>query len=369
IDTCGNCDAPAICGGGGVPSQCGGGTGGGASGGGPGCTNLCQQQVYCPGGRATTVTGTVYAPNGTLPLPGVFVYVPNADLPAIPEGVSCDRCVDEDLGEPLVSAVSANDGTFTLQHVPAGVTFPLVVKTGKWRRVVTVGPFDNCSANTLTAEQTRLPKNRVEGNIPRFAIVTGRVDALECVLRKACVDDDVFGRPILISGNPSNPDRIHLYRSNGAWADQQLRDTCDDTDDATPTDSCENTNRSTCCTNYGTSCNDEPSECREQLARNLYGSADTLNNYDVVLFGCDADLNGETFRQQQWEEDDYSRMRNYINNGGRLFLSHYTYQWLRLDPAGTIGDPNNHYNGVVTFSGTEGRGSLQDTQSPALIDT
>ena len=51
------------------------------------CTGLCQQQVSCPAGKTTSLSGTVYAPNGTDPLPNVTVYIPNAPVDAFPAGV------------------------------------------------------------------------------------------------------------------------------------------------------------------------------------------------------------------------------------------------------------------------------------------
>src|SRR5579863_8919670 len=56
------------------------------------CTGLACQQVSCPNGTSTTVSGTVYAPNGTLPLYNVVVYVPTEGVTSFPLGVQCEQC-------------------------------------------------------------------------------------------------------------------------------------------------------------------------------------------------------------------------------------------------------------------------------------
>jgi hypothetical protein len=171
------------------------------------CDNYCQQQASCSPGSETRVTGKVYAPNGTEPLPNAIVYVPNLDdlddLPAISTGPSCERCEDEDLGDPLVAAITGPDGSFSLNDVPSTVDFPLVVKLGKWRRVVWVPAVADCSSNVLSAADTRLPRHVNDADvdlvqhvsIPHFAMVTGEVDAIECVLRKIGIADSEFTGP------------------------------------------------------------------------------------------------------------------------------------------------------------------------------
>jgi hypothetical protein len=334
-ESCGSCSPPAICGGGGVPSQCGGGDDDGST---P-CTGLCEDQVFCDDGGATTVSGTVYAPNGQEPLFNAVVYVPNAALPPITDGVSCDRCEDEDLGEPLVSAISAPDGSFELRHVPADTSFPLVIKMGKWRRVVTIPAVDPCTTRELTPAQTRLPRNKNEGHIPHIAVVTGAVDALECVLYKAGLDESEFTRA-------SGDGRVHLYRSNGAWADEELEDICHN--------GCHNNRANNWrCTLYD-------DVCGEQLAHNLYRDQARLDSYDLIFFGCDYDLNGST-RDSTWTTEDHERLMAYGDKGGRLFLSHYTYEWLSRSRA-----PQG-FRDLADYSGGWMEG-LSDP-SPAWVDT
>jgi hypothetical protein len=311
---CGSCPDGLSCG---VsePSVCGEPTGGG----GADCTEgLCEHQHLCEGVgefEATTLTGTVYLPDGETPLNGAVVYVPNNAnpdaLPPISEGASCERCEDEDLGSPIAGAITRPDGTVTLRHVPAGVAFPLVVKAGKWRRVVMIDePLEPCGHRELGAAQTRLPRNQSEGHLPRIAMVTGGVDALECVLHMMGVDAEEFTRP-------DGGGRIHMYISNGAWADEELRDTCRQCDG----------NNCTYCNNHQCGSNTFSSTCRDQRARNLYRDQAVLDGYDMVFFGCDWPMDGGT-RNSTWTEEDHARLKAYGDKGGRIFLSHFNHEWL-----------------------------------------
>ena len=144
------------------------------------CTGLCSQQVKCDGGGTTTITGTVYAPNGTLPIPNAVIYVPNGPVAAFTPGVTCEQCAAAS-GSPLVSTTSAFDGTFCLPNMPSGSEHP--AGHPDW----SLAPPDRhpgggrVHERAPPATQTRLPKNKAEGDIPLTAISTGAVDALECV--------------------------------------------------------------------------------------------------------------------------------------------------------------------------------------------
>ena len=104
----------------------------------PACTGLCLQQVACPTGSSTTITGTVYAPNGVDPVPNVTVYIPNAPVAAMAAGVSCPVPGQLPSGSPLVGTYTAVDGSFTLADAPVGTNIPVVVTAGKWRRQMVV---------------------------------------------------------------------------------------------------------------------------------------------------------------------------------------------------------------------------------------
>ena len=313
IPSCGACTAPDICGGGGTPSACGHPTGGNT------CTGLCQNQVTCTAGQETRLTGVVYAPNGTEPLYNALVYVPNAPLPAITSGASCVRCQDEDLGKPIAAALTGPDGSFVLKNVPAGVSFPLVVKMGKWRRVVTISSMPQCTNLDLAVNQTRLPRNMNDAatanvpylNIPRTAMVTGDVDALECVLKKIGVSDSEFTLP-------TGTGRIHMYRANGG--------------------------------NMGCSAYNKDGSCktfvRAPLA-NLF-SGTTVDNYDLGIFGCEGGEN---------EHNTYdAALRSWADRGGRVFASHYSYTYLH--------DNGNFANTAVW----DGPYKNNDTVTAGIID-
>ena len=294
VTSCGTCTLPGeTCGGGGTPSVCGKTDNGN-------CTGLCQNQETCPVGQETTVTGTVYAPNGSQPLYNALVYVPNAPLPAITAGPTCGRCEDEELGDPIAAAVTGADGTFVLKNVPAGIDFPLVVKMGKWRRVVTIPAQTKCTSKPLTVDQTRLPRNMNDAtaankaflNIPQMAVVTGERDAMECVLRKIGVSDVEFVVAPAVG-------RVHLYRANGAYAGCSRRNS-----------------NGTCRTTVSSSLS------------NLF-SGTNVSKYDIGIFDCEGTANEHSNSYD-------AKLRAFAEAGGRVFASHYSYVYLHDN--GTFAD-------------------------------
>ncbi|MEI7892424.1 MAG: hypothetical protein WCI05_05005 [Myxococcales bacterium] len=307
---CGTCTDPDTCGGGGLAGKCG-----------STCTNFCRKQVKCDGGATTTVKGTVYSPaKGKWtscptcgdPLYGAVVYVPNETVAAFPTGVSCDQCGAQASGAPLVTAISAADGTFTLTNVPAGVDFPLVIQLGRWRRQITVPAITACTEKVLLPEQTRLPRNKTEGNIPLTAMVTGSVDALECVLRKIGIDDSEFT-------NPVTGGRIQFYLPpSGPGAKISS---------ATP------------------SYND------------LMGVPATLAKYDMAIFACQG---GEYSKNTTHQKN----LVDYANKGGRVFATHYSYTWLyNVSPFNTVAtwnknqsSPQDPFLGTIDTTIVGGRG-------------
>ena len=264
--SCGVCTPPEICGGAGQPSVCGKPNN---------CVNLCLKQVTCSNPNVTTtISGTVYAPNGVDPLLNALVYVPNAPVLPFPSTVTCDNCGADASGSPLVSAVSGVDGKFQIKNAPVGANIPLVIQIGRWRKQITIPNVLACQNNTLIKEQTRLPRNKIEGDIPRMAFATGSLDALECIMRKIGIDDSEF-----TSG--AGAGRIHIYRGSGS---------------------------------AGATISGATTE------NDLTNDLNLMKKYDMILFPCQGSAYTKSAAQ-------LSNMVAYANAGGRVFATHYGYVW------------------------------------------
>jgi hypothetical protein len=252
------------------------------------CTGLECQKVSCPDGQVTRLGGTVFAPSGTLPLYNVMAYVPNGQLAPLTEGASCNRCDTAASGDPVASAISGTDGAFLMEDVPVGQNIPLVLQVGKWRRQVTVPEVLPCVDNTLTdVNLTRLPGSQAEGDMPKIALTTGELDALECLLRKLGIADSEF-TPRAEGG------RVTLFAGHGGTSE------------------------------YSSTLN---AGAEIEPAQELWGDLDLLRQYDVLLMACE----GGEYPQ---EKSDEARevMQEYANVGGRVFMSHWHKIWLEQGP-------------------------------------
>ncbi len=243
------------------------------------CTGLCLQQVSCPNGGTTTISGTVYAPNGTDPLPNVLVFVPNATPAPFTDGVSCPVAGAPPSGSPLVGTTTAVDGTFTISNVPVGANIPLVIQSGSWRRQLVVPSVAACTNTPFSAQ---MPQNQSQGDIPKIAIATGNADQVECVLRKIGVADTEFT-------DPSGTGRINLYAGEDSPGAQ--------IDAATPSESV------------------------------LMGTPTVTNSYDVIMLPCQGtpSLSGKTKAELQG-------FVNFANSGGRVYSSHYSWDYMYGNP-------------------------------------
>ncbi len=320
-DGCGgvlDCGGAAICGVFasciGIPAACVNNPGGEGAGACP----LCPFIPNCSGKPKTVLTGRVTTPDGEVGVPNAYVYIlkdNNATLPTISEGVaggSCERCEDEDLGPLLASSLTDHKGGFRIEtNVPVGTAFTVVVKAGKWRRaaLVPANLVKSCATTALPESYSRLPANSNDGlgaHLPKIAISTGWVDEMECVFYKAGIDAKEFTVP---SGNG----RLHMYRStnsddkNGQAGGSRMGTAC----------TCNNSNHTGSCAT-DTTVDDSV----------LFSSQVKIDAYDLVVFDCE----GAKFDEAAASD---ARVREYVNKGGRLFASHWSYSWLYDNNNGT----------------------------------
>jgi hypothetical protein len=249
------------------------------------CVNLQCRQRQCSGGGSTTISGKVFDPAGNNPLYGVAVYVPNTTPGALPLGASCAPCDTLYTGSPIASAVTDASGKFTLSNVPDGPDVPLVVQIGKWRRQLKIAQVTPCADNPQPDGTLRLPRNRMEGDLPRIAVSTGGADTLECLLRRVGVDASEYG-----PGAPGEP-RIHIFQGNGR------RDPAPNTAPAAP-----------------------------PASSALWHATAELMKYDIVLLSCEGE---ETTAMNQ------QALHDYASAGGRVFASHFHYSWFNTGPYGS----------------------------------
>jgi hypothetical protein len=270
----------------------------------PGCVGLECQQLPCEGTTKTTVSGVVYDPAGKVPVYNATVYVPNAPLADIPEGASaCDRCDAAVSGKPVTITATDTSGRFSLENVPIGDRVPLVIQIGKWRRQVEIPAVGKCVDTPVDAGITRLPRNRAEGHIPRFALTTGGADPLQCLLRKIGLDDSEFG----VAGSDS---RIHLYAGGGFTQ-------------GTPKPAS---------SKFGAALNGGASF---GSAETLWSDVASLQKYDVVLLSCEGDEN-EAAAGASKPDTAKQALYDYAKGGGRVFASHYHEVWLRKSPETSV---------------------------------
>jgi hypothetical protein len=274
---------------GGSAANANGGSGGGffdPDAGGPTCEGLECAVDNCSGNpEATTISGTAFAPNGTLPLYNVIVYVPKypeQPLEPITLGAECEQCPTE-ISNAVATALTDPTGHFTLEAVPSGQDIPLVVQIGKWRRKVVLPTVQPCADNPLAdPEQTRLPRDKSEGDIPQMTIVTGGCDPLPCLFRKMGLSDSEYT-------DSAGTGRMHVYQGVGGAV-------VDGGNALAPDQS-------------------------------LWSSVQTLTPYDIVILSCECDEYNQFKSPAQM-----GFMRDYLNSGGRVFATHYHYTWFKNGP-------------------------------------
>src|SRR6185369_9097735 len=306
-DGCGN---PLDCGGNNCPvlgQTCGGGGKQGECG----CKGACAAIPDCSAEpiKTTSLTGKVYDPAGANPLYHVFVYIANnpsdPNLKSFPAGTTCDVCGSTAAGSPLLSegtqagTYTDVDGSFTLKNVPVGKGLTLVIQLGRWRRVFKVDVDTPCAATPILDKTLLMPSKQSQGNIPLIAMVTGKVDSLECVLRKMGIDDTEFT-------NPGGTGRIQFFLGSH---------TGDTVPPATPSAS-------------GQKIDDATPRQSALFAVNSSTKEPVINDYDMTILACQ----GGAYAQ---DAADLTALRNYAASGGRVFTTHYSYTWLTKNDENT----------------------------------
>ena len=287
------------------------------------CVGLECKIVQCDkkGMPPTSISGVVYAPNGTLPLYGINVYIPNTPVAPPPDGAICDRCGDTLPGYPVSHIQTDEAGRFVLTDVPSGANIPLILQSGKWRRTITIPMVGECMDTALPATETRLPKNKSEGSMPRIAITTGGADALECLPRKLGIEDAEIGKM-------GDDKRIHLYAGNG---------------------------RSAFAGGFPGGSGNLPS------ATPFWADVNNLKTYDVVILSCEGAQNENTKPQGAMDA-----MKAYADLGGRVFASHWHNIWIEgatTPPAPQAPLQWSGPNGIATWNN-----SSTTFQTPDTID-
>jgi hypothetical protein len=276
-----------------------------SSEGGVSCTGLKCLVPTCDGGTTTTLSGVVLDPAGKNPLYNAYVYVPldpAGNLPALSTGVSCDQCANASL-LAVAATQTAADGTFTLAGMPAGTNIPLVVQMGKWRREILLTKVSACTSNTVNGNCTaadpslcvaRLPGNQNDGynattkaydhaDLPKIAMVSGSADPFECMLLKAGISPSEFG-------DSASNRRMHFYESPDAPGSSLA-----------------------------------PAYGAQVSAAQLWNSPTTMAKYDAIIYACE----GAAIDKKIAPNTPYKYLLDYVNGGGRAFLTHFSYVWLQ----------------------------------------
>lgn len=271
------------------------------------------RKVDCPADSSpstTSVSGIVYDPAGRVPLYNAVVYVvdPEVDLKPLGQRVQCESCSAHFPSKGVLAAtLTKADGSFRLTDMPAGNNVPLVVQLGKWRRVVKLKErVEPCADTPLSPDETRLPRNTTEGDLPKIAVTTGGSDALECLLKKIGVDVTEFTPD-------SGQGRVNLF--SGFRAAKTINVA-------------------------GTSAPLRPAE-------ELWASSDRMLDYDMILMGCEGAGSLWKDPAEVTEKDPFIprpvsmqlEVRKYADLGGRIFGSHWHHRWINSDNT----TPDNPY--------------------------
>jgi hypothetical protein len=306
----------------------------GGGGDGAACSGLgCQVDWSCPANSPTTISGIVYDPAGNNPLYDAYVYIPvdpdPTHLPAFTAGVTCDQCAGAGNLNAVAVAQTDPTGAFKLTNVPSqqygpGKPIPLVIQMGKWRRVTMLPSYAPCTSSAVPAANSRLPRNQTDGysnhaDMPQVAFVSGSADPFECMLLKAGIDPNEFG-----SSSKNSNRRFHYYNSPdspGSSIDPAFGNVV----------------------------------TGDTMWNNSNGSWN-LSAYDVVILACE----GSEYDVNDRTANGYTNLVSYSAAGGRVFLSHFSYVWMKY---------NNPWINVVGTWGGTGTTATQDPLNATIYTT
>jgi hypothetical protein len=286
------------------------------------CTGaLCDQSMLddCAGKNKpfTSLSGVVYNPGGTLPLYDIYVYIPSTTPdPIDPGNPACTPCEAPASGGPIIGTLTNEMGQFTLTQsdangygVPSGTNIPLVIQTGKWRKQITIPTISACSSNVIpdpdaSADKLRLPANSSEGDMPLIAFTSG-CDPAECfLLNTVGISQSEFVAPTAplpvawtTGGTPvTGAGHVRFFTGN---------------DNTTGGNASAITNGNTPADTYV-----------------WWESSANLLQYDIIFNACECSpfVRGATA---------YQAMDTYLNGGGRLFATHFYYNWFEPSPPAT----------------------------------
>lgn len=229
----------------------------------------------CPAAQQVTITGRVTAPNQTDPVPGAVVYIPSRVPEDFPLEVRCEVCKSPgSTANRWWTTTSAYNGSFTLNDVCPG-NYWLIMQNGRFRRAVKI-TVPSGGTMQIKAGNSRLPRKHKEFNqhdsIPKIAVATGDYDKMECVLLKMGLQQSAFD----------------LYEGAKYLKNKALNKTLAD------------------------------------LLKNF----NLLKSYNIVFINC-AD---NTYESQLKNSLVMQNLQNYIKQGGRLYITDWSYDWMEQLP-------------------------------------
>jgi hypothetical protein len=151
-----------------------------------------------------------------------------------------------------------------------------------------------CKDNPVPDGTLRLPRNRKEGDVPEMALLTGGCDDMACFLLNIGIDANEFGAPH--SGG-----RVDVYQGNSMPL---------------------GVGGSGPGLSNGTAGNCTTTSCP------LWASKASFEYYDMAIFSCQC----AEMTTVSESNAAYTNLHDWLNEGGKVFASHYHYTWFKNNP-------------------------------------